>query len=163
MAEENLPLGGPILGFGRSTPKQPNTFSLWQYVLIVFVLVIGAIYAAPNVFQPDPALQLRSASQQIVLEQSDIDKATKALADAGIPVVGSELVDGTGLIRVDSDENQLKARNILSSQFAAGEYIVALNRASTTPTWLEDIGGKPMSLGLDLSGAAHPASLQHCC
>ena len=155
MAEENLPLGGPILGFGRSTPKQPNTFSLWQYVLIVFVLVIGAIYAAPNVFQPDPALQLRSASQQIVLEQGDIDKATKALADAGIPVVGSELVDGTGLIRVDSDENQLKARNILSSQFAAGEYIVALNRASTTPTWLEDIGGKPMSLGLDLSGGVH--------
>ena len=155
MAEENLPLGGPILGFGRSTPKQPNTFRPWQYALIVFVLVIGAIYAAPNVFQPDPALQLRSASQQIVLEQGDIDKATKALADAGIPVVGSELVDGTGLIRVDSDENQLKARNILSSQFAAGEYIVALNRASTTPTWLEDIGGKPMSLGLDLSGGVH--------
>lgn len=155
MAEENLPLGGPILGFGRSTPKQPNTFRPWQYALIVFVLVIGAIYAAPNVFQPDPALQLRSASQQIVLEQGDIDKATKALADAGIPVVGSELVDGTGLIRVDSDENQLKARNILSGQFAAGEYIVALNRASTTPTWLEDIGGKPMSLGLDLSGGVH--------
>lgn len=155
MAEENLPLGGPILGFGRSTPKQPNTFRPWQYALIVFVLVIGAIYAAPNVFQPDPALQLRSASQQIVLEQGDIDKATKALADAGIPVVGSELVDGTGLIRVDSDENQLKARNVLSGQFAAGEYIVALNRASTTPTWLEDIGGKPMSLGLDLSGGVH--------
>ena len=155
MAEENLPLGGPILGFGRSTPKQPNTFRPWQYILIVFVLVIGAIYAAPNVFQPDPALQLRAASQQVVLQQSDIDKANAALAEAGIPVVGSELVDGTGLIRVDTDENQLKARNILAGQFAAGEYIVALNRASTTPAWLEDMGGKPMSLGLDLSGGVH--------
>lgn len=155
MAEENLPLGGPIMGFGRATPKQPNTFRPWQYVLIVCVLVIGGIYAAPNVFQPDPALQLRSASQTVVLEQSQIDRAVQALADAGIPVIGSELIDGTGLIRVDNDENQLKARDILTSQFATGDYVVALNRASTTPAWLEDIGGQPMSLGLDLSGGVH--------
>ena len=155
MAEENLPLGGPIFGFGRATPRQPNSFRPWQYTLILFVLIVGALYAAPNIFQPDPALQIRAASQQVVLEQGQVDQAVQALTEAGIPVAAAELVDGTALIRVDSDENQLKARDILTRQLSAGDYIVALNRASTTPQWLEDLGGKPMSLGLDLSGGVH--------
>lgn len=155
MAENNPPIGGPIFGFGSSTPRQPNTFSAWQYVVIVVVLIIGAVYAAPNIFQPDPALQIRATSQQVLLDQSQLDSAQKILVENGIDVRGIELLDGTGLIRVDSDENQLRARNILADHFSVGEYIVALNRASTTPAWLEDIGGKPMSLGLDLSGGVH--------
>ncbi|NKB97440.1 MAG: protein translocase subunit SecD [Pseudomonadales bacterium] len=155
MAEENLPLGGSILGFGRSTPRQPNTFRPWQYVLIAFVVVIGAIYAAPNFFQPDPALQIRSAVQDVQLAQADLDRASATLQENGIGVIGMDLVEGSGLIRVASDDDQLKAQTLLANVFAVGEYIVALNRASTTPEWLEDLGGKPMSLGLDLSGGVH--------
>ncbi len=155
MAEDNLPTGGPLLGFGSSTPRQPNTFRAWQYVIIVFVLVMGGIYAAPNLFQPDPALQIRSALQDTQLTQADLQRASVALEENGVEVVGMDLIEGSGFIRVASDDDQLKAQTLLARLFSMSEYTVALNRASTTPPWLADLGGKPMSLGLDLSGGVH--------
>ncbi|MDG2276551.1 MAG: protein translocase subunit SecD [Pseudomonadales bacterium] len=155
MAEGNLPTGGPLLGFGSSTPRQPNTFRPWQYVIIVFVMVMGGIYAAPNLFQPDPALQIRSALQDTQLTQADLQRASVALEENGVEVIGMDLIEGSGFIRVASDDDQLKAQTVLARLFAIGEYTVALNRASTTPPWLADLGGKPMSLGLDLSGGVH--------
>ncbi len=155
MAEDNLPTGGSLLGFGSSTPRQPNTFRAWQYVIIVFVLVMGGIYAAPNLFQPDPALQIRSALQDTQLTQADLQRASVALEENGVEVVGMDLIEGSGFIRVASDDDQLKAQTLLARLFSMSEYTVALNRASTTPPWLADLGGKPMSLGLDLSGGVH--------
>ena len=74
-----------------------------------------------------------------------------------MPVIGTELADGVALIRVDSDANQLRAQALVTEALRnePGSYTVALNRASTTPQWLRDLGGKPMSLGLDLSGGVH--------
>ena len=69
-------------------------------------------------------------------------------------VVGTDLLSDGAVLRVDTDENQLKARQLVADQLG-NRYTVALNRASTTPQWLQDIGGKPMSLGLDLSGGVH--------
>ena len=157
MAEDPLAPGAPpLLGVARRGPTKPNTFATWQYILIAFVLVIGAIYAAPNIYQPDPALQIRPNSESVSLSATRLGELEAAVQAAGIPIVGVELNDGAGLIRVDTDENQLKARDIVAQEMGgSGDFVVALNRASTTPEWLTDLGAKPMSLGLDLSGGVH--------
>ena len=157
MAEPGF--GGPLLGVPRRNSAVPNTFRPWQYALIFFVLVLGGLYASPNVFQPDPAVQIRALDDTVTLnaQQLTLSRVEQALVEASIPVRGTELQDGFSLVRVDSDENQLKAQTLVNELLNADgqNYIVALNRASTTPQWLRDIGGKPMSLGLDLSGGVH--------
>ena len=145
----------PTFGAGRRSTAPPNTFRPWQYVLVFFVLVLGFIYALPNVFQPDPALQIRAAVQNVELTQRELNRAVAVVEAAGITVVGTELGERGALVRVDTDANQLRARALVAEELGSGSYTVALNRASTTPQWLRDIGGKPMSLGLDLSGGVH--------
>ncbi|MEM7003213.1 MAG: protein translocase subunit SecD [Pseudomonadota bacterium] len=145
----------PTFGAGRRSTAPPNTFRPWQYVLIFFVLALGFIYALPNVFQPDPALQIRAAVENVELTQRELNRAVAVVEAAGITVVGTELGERGALVRVDTDANQLRASALVAEELGSGSYTVALNRASTTPQWLRDIGGKPMSLGLDLSGGVH--------
>jgi preprotein translocase subunit SecD len=152
--------GGPtLLGVPRRNSGVPNTFRVWQYALIGFVLFLGALYSAPNLFQPDPAIQIRSTDDSATIndQQLALSRLEQALADASIPIIATELHDGFGLVRVDSDANQLKAQTLANELLNADgqNFVVALNRASTTPQWLRDLGGKPMSLGLDLSGGVH--------
>lgn len=142
----------------KTTNRAPNTFSLGRYLLIALVAVLGCIYAAPNLFQPDPALQIRSTGEEYVLDQRVLDVATAALAAAEIEVLRAELEGDTALLRLTSDEDQLRGRDVVGAALnpgSDGRYVVALTRASTTPAWLVDLGGKPMSLGLDLSGGVH--------
>ncbi|MEZ5558302.1 MAG: protein translocase subunit SecD [Pseudomonadales bacterium] len=142
----------------RDNSRPPNRNSTGRLILVLLVLILGALYAAPNLFQPDPALQLRGTTEFNPVDQAVVDQAIAALRAAQIPVTGFDLGDNTAQIRVDNDENQLRGRDIVAAALnaeAQGRYIVALNRASNTPEWLQDIGGKPMSLGLDLSGGVH--------
>lgn len=156
MAQDDLGSGTPLLGVQGRNSLPPNSFRLWHYVLIIGVLIIGFIYALPNVFQPDPAVQIQASSVSTTLTAADVDKLKVALSDAGIPVTGVDFSEEVAVIRVDSDNNQLKAQKLISSTLAdLGEFTVALNRASNTPAWLQDLGGRPMSLGLDLSGGVH--------
>jgi len=157
MAESGL--GGPPLLGVRKRNTAPNTFRPWQYTLIFLVLTLGAIYSAPNLFQPDPALQIRPRGEALTVndQQLALSRLQAALTEAAIPVIGTEMLDGYSLVRVDSDENQLKAQ-VLANQIlndAGDDWIIALNRASNTPQWLRDMGASPMSLGLDLSGGVH--------
>jgi preprotein translocase subunit SecD len=151
-------IGESLLGFPKDSSGPPNTNSLGRSFLIVLVVVLGFLYAAPNLFQPDPALQIRGTSDANPVDQAVIDRAVEALRQDEIPVKGFEIGQGSGLIKVDTDEQQLRGRDIVIAALNAngqGRYVVALNRASTTPRWLQDLGGKPMSLGLDLSGGVH--------
>ncbi len=157
MAETGLG-GSPLLGV-RKRNTAPNTFRPWQYALIFLVLTLGAIYSAPNLFQPDPALQIRPRDESLTLndQQLALSQLQAALTEAAIPVVGTDMLEGYALVRVDSDENQLKAQVLANEVLNASgdDWIIALNRASTTPQWLRDMGASPMSLGLDLSGGVH--------
>ncbi|MCZ6853885.1 MAG: protein translocase subunit SecD [Gammaproteobacteria bacterium] len=135
-----------------------------RYVLLVVVAIIGCVYAAPNLFQPDSALQIgtiteiKGTSNIAPIDQALLDAAVAGLRTAGIIVIGADLADDSAIIRVDSDEAQLRGRDIVNGIVnPTGEdgYVVALTSASTTPQWLEDLGGKPLSLGLDLSGGVH--------
>ncbi|MCZ6618880.1 MAG: protein translocase subunit SecD [Gammaproteobacteria bacterium] len=127
-----------------------------RYLFILFIIGLGMIYAAPNLFQPDSALQIKGTSESSPVDQRVLDLATDALEKAGITVKGSELAGATGLIRVESNEDQLSGQDVLKTALGPNDdFTVALNLAPTTPEWLKDLGAKPMSLGLDLSGGIH--------
>jgi preprotein translocase subunit SecD len=133
-----------------------NKYPLWKYILIVAVLAVGFIYSAPNLYPDDPAIQLSGASTALQLGQADLDKASKALADAGITVKAASLADNGkgGLLRLTRQEDQLPAKDIVRKALG-DDYVVAVNLARTTPQWLRNLGASPMKLGLDLSGGVH--------
>ncbi|NBC22645.1 MAG: protein translocase subunit SecD [Gammaproteobacteria bacterium] len=138
--------------------RPPNTNGPGRLLTVIIVLVLGCLYAAPNLFQPDPALQIRSTSPQNPLDEAVVQRAVTALEQRGVEVQGYEFDGTTGLIRVASDDAQLRGRDVVLSALnpaAERRYVVALNRAPTTPQWLRDIGGQPLNLGLDLSGGVH--------
>ncbi|MDH0302774.1 MULTISPECIES: protein translocase subunit SecD [unclassified Pseudomonas] len=132
-----------------------NKYPLWKYLLIVVVLAIGFIYSAPNLYPDDPAVQISGASSALHVSQADLDRVTKALADAGIAVKGSSLGEkGSALVRLTNQEAQLPAKDV-ARKTLGDDYVVALNLAQTTPQWLRSLGASPMKLGLDLSGGVH--------
>ncbi|WP_438282035.1 protein translocase subunit SecD [Pseudomonas alabamensis] len=133
-----------------------NKYPLWKYALIVLVLAVGFIYSAPNLYPDDPAVQISGASTALQVNQADLDRASKALTDAGIAVKGTNLGEqGRGaLLRLENQEDQLPAKDVVRKALG-DDYVVALNLAPTTPQWLRNLGASPMKLGLDLSGGVH--------
>ncbi|PAU61228.1 protein translocase subunit SecD [Pseudomonas indica] len=132
-----------------------NKYPLWKYLLILVVLAVGIIYSAPNLYPDDPAIQIRGQSAALQIGQADLDRAERALKDAGIAVKSSSLGEqGGGLLRLTRQEDQLPARDVVHRALG-DEYVVALNLAPTTPDWLRNLGAGPMKLGLDLSGGVH--------
>lgn len=133
-----------------------NKYPLWKYVLILAVLAIGFIYSAPNLYPDDPAIQITGASTALQVTQADLDRSSKALADAGIQVKAATLAADSkgGLLRLTKQEDQLPAKDVVRKAMG-DDYVVALNLAQTTPKWLRNIGAHPMKLGLDLSGGVH--------
>jgi len=130
-----------------------NQYPLWKYLLLVIMLVIGLIYALPNVYGEDPALQI-SGSRNATLDTAAKDKVISALEAANIPVKTTELKPDQLLIRFNDTETQLKAVDFVKSALGTG-YIVALNLAPATPDWLNKMNALPMYLGLDLRGGVH--------
>ncbi len=150
--------GENLLGLPRASKRPPNTNHPGRSVFVLIVLVLGCLYAVPNLFQPDPALQIKATADGARVDQATMRRAEEALQRGGVEVIGSEFDATGGLIRVGSDEAQLRGRDLVSAALNTGaerRFVVALNRASTTPQWLQDIGGKPLNLGLDLSGGVH--------
>lgn len=131
-----------------------NRYPLWKYLLILFIMVLGGIYAAPNLYPDDPALQISGASSGTPIDQSLLSRATQALDEAGIDYGKAELTDKNALIRFTDGETQLKAKAAVT-RVLGDDYLIALNLAPTTPEWLVDLGASPMKLGLDLRGGVH--------
>ncbi|MCW8196354.1 protein translocase subunit SecD [Proteobacteria bacterium 005FR1] len=131
-----------------------NRYPLWKNLLILFIAVLGLLYALPNVFPQDPAIQIASQESGQSVGQAALDKALKALQQAGIETVGSGLDDGTAMVRLAEADQQLAAKQTAEVALG-GNYVVALNQVTTTPDWLAGIGGKPLKLGLDLAGGVH--------
>ncbi|MGA0266671.1 MAG: SecDF P1 head subdomain-containing protein, partial [Lysobacterales bacterium] len=130
-----------------------NQYPAWKYSLIAFVIAIGALYALPNLYGEDPALQITSSRGfQIPVELSaEIDNA---LTDAQLGYKSSEQIGNKLLYRFSSPDEQLQAADTLREGLG-DQYVVALNLAHATPNWLRALGGKPMTLGLDLQGGVH--------
>ncbi|ABM18208.1 protein translocase subunit SecD [Marinobacter nauticus] len=131
-----------------------NKYPLWKNLVIVFALVIGFIYALPNFFPDDYAIQITGARGSTEVEQRVLDRALAKLEQEGIEVKSSLLEERDALIRLTSSDEQLRARPAVQAALG-NEYLVALNMAPSTPGWLRSLGAGPMKLGLDLRGGVH--------
>ena len=132
----------------------PNKFPVWKNALIILVVALGFIYAGPNIYPPDPAVQLSGQSGAMLIDQAVLDKASAALDSAEIDYFGGESDGESALLRLNDIAQQLRAKEVIQAEMG-GDYIVALNLAQTTPRWLSSLGASPMKLGLDLSGGVH--------
>ena len=130
-------------------------FGIWKYFLILIVLSFGLIYASPNLYAPDPAIQISYNDSTLSPDLKLQKRLTKVLEDNisenKVPEV--EIHESYALIRLTSPEEQLRVKKLFST--VGDDLIVALNLAPTTPEWLKNIGGEPLKLGLDLRGGVH--------
>jgi len=133
-----------------------NRNSLWKTLLVLAVVTFGFYYAAPNLYAPDPALQIAGSSSAQRIDERALAVVERALDDAEITYFGEEIqAEGrSALIRLNDSDAQLRAQAVVGRALGDG-YIVALNLAPTTPDWLVSGGASPMKLGLDLSGGVH--------
>lgn len=131
-----------------------NRYPLWKNLLIVLLLAVAAIYAAPNLYPEDYAVQISGARAVHQVDDALLERAQRLLEAEGISYKASELDNGAGMIRFDSSDAQLRARELLARQLGEN-FVVAMNLAPTTPAWLTSIGAGPMTLGLDLRGGVH--------
>lgn len=132
----------------------PNQYSLGKYLAVLLVVVLGCLYAAPNLYQPDPAVQISGQSGAMEINDVVLETARSTLAAEGIEFFGGESDGKSAQLRLKDPEQQLRARDLLQAKLG-GDYVIALNLAETTPGWLSSFGAKPMKLGLDLSGGVH--------
>ncbi len=130
-----------------------NRYPLWKYLMVIAVITISFLYAAPNLFGEDPALQV-SGSRGTQVTPTVLTQAQQTLSEAGIAVKSAALIDDQLLIRFRNTDDQLKGKDLVADTLGDG-YITALNLAPSTPFWLEAIGAGPLKLGLDLRGGVH--------
>jgi len=130
-----------------------NEFSKWKYALIGLVLLLGFIYALPNVFIPQPAVQI-SANRGGTVDVALKEKVQGVLEKNKLAFSAMELNGDRLLARVNDDETQNTAQALIAKELG-DQYIVAINMASTVPPWLRAIGASAMPLGLDLQGGVH--------
>ena len=126
-------------------------YPAWKYLLITVVLIIAGLYAAPNLYPDEPAVQITSAAAGTQLSEDVLTQSQSLLDAAGVSYKGGAFEGNNALIRLNNSVTQLKAQEVLNKNLG-DDYVIALNSAQTTPQWLRDIGAKPMKLGLDLRG-----------
>ena len=130
-----------------------NRYPLWKYLMVVLTIAIAALYALPNIYGEDPAIQITGARGASV-DMSTLDSITQALNEKGLSQKSIALEDGSILVRFNDTDTQLSARDVINESLGKDK-IVALNLAPATPDWLDAIGAAPMKLGLDLRGGVH--------
>ncbi|EGT5682123.1 protein translocase subunit SecD [Cronobacter turicensis] len=130
-----------------------NRYPLWKYLMLVAVLIVGLLYALPNLYGEDPAVQITGARGVAASEQTLI-QVQNTLQKEKISAKSVALEEGAILARFDSTDTQLRAREALMSTMG-DQFVVALNLAPATPRWLTAISAEPMKLGLDLRGGVH--------
>ncbi|QFI38863.1 protein translocase subunit SecD [Moritella marina ATCC 15381] len=130
-----------------------NKYPLWKYLMVIATIAICLLYATPNLYGEDPAVQV-SAARGAAIEVSTLDKVKAELDKQDISYKSVSLEQNQVLIRLTDSEQQLLASEILKEQLGQ-TFIVALNLAPATPEWLQAVGAGPLKLGLDLRGGVH--------
>lgn len=130
-----------------------NQYPPWKYLLIIVVLLIGILYALPNIYGEDPALQITRARAG-ELDTGLAGSVPGILKDAGITYKSIEAGERQLLVRFNDTDAQLRAVDYIKADLG-NDYVVALNLAPATPGWLQSINALPMYLGLDLRGGVH--------
>ena len=130
-----------------------NHYAPWKNTLVVFFLIITSLYALPNIYGSDLAIQI-SGTGDYVVEETDLEGINNSLVENGIDFKSLELINSNILIRFSDSKSQLSSKALLKDTLSRN-YVVALNLAPSIPQWLSGLGGKAMSLGLDLRGGVH--------
>lgn len=129
-------------------------YSLWHYLFLAFFTVLAALYALPNLYGENYAVQV-TAKDSDNLPESVVNQIKTVLSSKQLPYFGLEEKKGSVLIRLKNPEIQLAAQDAIKSVINDEQYAVALNLAPKTPRWLQAIGAEPLKLGLDLRGGVH--------
>ena len=131
-----------------------NQYPLWKYILIIVLIIWGVLYALPNFFGEDPAIQV--TTQNSTVFPANIEQTlSSGLKKQNLPYLSIKPQSSHSLlIRFPDTETQLKAQEVVQAVLGSN-YVVALNLAPKTPKWLRAIGAEPMKLGLDLRGGIH--------
>ncbi len=136
-----------------------NRYPLWKYLLIVFLLVIAALYTVPNFFPEVPAVQVSTNKSNVRIDAGTVKLVDEVLKAENIPHRDISL-DPTGIkVRFEDPDNQIKGKDAITRRLnpdpKTASYIVALNLISSSPQWLSSLGALPMYLGLDLRGGVY--------
>lgn len=131
-----------------------NQYPAWKYALIAFILALGTLYALPNLYPDDFAIQVTGTQSTTQPDEALRERIAVELGQTGIEPKSVVLEDKMILVRLNTGEQQLAARPVVQ-RILGDNYIAALNMAATTPEWLRSLGAGPMKLGLDLRGGVH--------
>jgi preprotein translocase subunit SecD len=136
-----------------------NRYPLWKYAIIVIALLVGAIYALPNLFGEAPAVQVSAGKATVRVDTGTVTRVEQALAAASITPSTLSLEGASVRVRFEDTDTQLKARDAIDKALNPDPndpgHVVALNLVPRTPAWLAALGARPMYLGLDLRGGVH--------
>jgi preprotein translocase subunit SecD len=128
------------------------SYPRWKIALVALVVLIGVLFAVPNLFGEQSALQF--AKDGGLLQDSDRKSLEQVLKDKGVTPNGAFLDQGRLTLRFASTVEQLKARDIVADA-RPNQYTIALSKASRVPEWMRNLGLNPLKLGLDLSGGVY--------
>ena len=136
-----------------------NRYPVWKYVVIVIALLLSTVYTLPNFFGEAPAVQVSSGKATVKVDTSTLQKAEEALKAAGITPRALALEGSSIRVRLDTTDEQLKAKDALEKALIPDtsnpSFVVALNLVTRSPAWLTSLSAAPMYLGLDLRGGVH--------
>lgn len=140
-----------------------NRYPIWKYLIVLAALLIGLLYALPNLFGESPAVQISGAKSTVRVEPALLRQVETLLQSNDLPTTGAYFEQtgsvGTARVRFASTDAQLKAKDLIERNLnpdpANPEYTVALNLIPASPNWLTALGAHPMHLGLDLRGGVH--------
>ena len=130
-----------------------NQYPLWKYLLIVFAILIGGLYALPNLYGEHPVVQV-SASRGGEIDKATQETVAEVLKNSGIDVINMDSLPQGLVVKLHSTDDQLKAQSVIIDTLG-DDFIAALNLEPATPEWLTAINALPMYLGLDLRGGVH--------
>jgi len=130
-----------------------NHYAAWKNILIVFFLFLSTLYALPNLYGSDLAIQITGTGDYVV-EDRDLESINTTLTENNVDFKSIGIKNNNILVRFGDSQSQLSSKTLLKNSLSRN-YVVALNLAPSIPQWLGNLGGKAMSLGLDLRGGVH--------
>ncbi|MES9920493.1 MAG: protein translocase subunit SecD [Candidatus Thiodiazotropha sp.] len=130
-----------------------NQYPLWKNLMVLLVVLLGGLFALPNLFDQDPSMEI-SAQRDAVIDQTTGSRVQQALDNVGITAKGMAQKNGKLLVRFLNSEDQLKAMDQIAAELGEN-YTPALTLSPDLPDWLVGLGAEPMYLGLDLRGGIH--------
>ncbi len=130
-----------------------NRYPSWLNILVLLVFLTGVVFALPNIYGSNPAVQIADLDGDNY-DESRVAGYVQVLSENNLTPEAAYVADGRVVIRFDEVSDQESASTILADRFG-NVSSVAKTLAPALPEWVRNTGLNPMSLGLDLRGGVH--------